>query len=815
MKRPSIVFCLALALLLPSLVAPVRPASARQQQTLAQTNTVTLRLSGLHAPVTVRRDERAIPYIEAADEDDLFFAQGYVTASDRLWQMDLTRRAARGELAEIFGKSVLDEDKLHRTYGFAQAAGTEVAQAAPQARALLDAYARGVNAFIDSRDAKSLPPEFQILQYRPRPWAPADSLLMVKMFAEALNTTWETDIMRAALVAHLPPEKRAALLPETSPLDVLVIGRDSANKKSSIRSLRPPPRSQGAETVAALRALAEARETARRSLERLGLYAPTRAASNNWVVSGARTASGKPLLANDPHLPPSAPSIWYMMHLSAPGLRVAGVTSPGLPGIVIGHNASIAWGFTNVGPDVQDLYIEKFDKEVSHKYMTPAGWREAEVRREEIKVRKGFAEATTETVPFEVTVTRNGPIIFEKNGNRYALRWTALDPKFNSAEGFHTLNRARNWKEFQAALGHYTGPMQNIVYADVEGHIGYYAAGRVPLRKSGDGSLPYDGATDAGQWTGYVPFDRLPHVYDPPSGVIVTANQRIVGNDYPYHLTHEWPAPYRARRIYDLLRAKQKLTADDFRAIQGDTYSIAGATFAREVSKAAREAGGPFAGDDKWRESLRLLGEWDGRVSADSRAAVLAATMRLAFRRLIFTAALGPELAKEYEWANSDTLVDHIITERPREWLPKEFKDYVELLRACQREARLTLTERLGADESQWTWGRFAQVRFPHPLASVPLIGQQFNVLPFPQNGSGGNLVTVNVGRSVSMRLIADPGDWDKTQQGITLGESGNPASPHWKDQLEDWRAVTPRPFPFTQTAIATATKETLVLAPK
>jgi penicillin G amidase len=770
----------------------------------------------LRERVTVRRDERGIPYIEAANETDLYFAQGYVTASDRLWQMDLVRRSARGELAEIFGKPALDEDKRHRIYGFAKVAEAEIASASPQALAILEAYARGVNAFIDSRDAKSWPLEFLVLQYTPRPWTPADSLLVIKTFAEALNTTWDADIMRAALAA-LPAAKREALLPETSPLDVLVVGSDRANRRRATTGTNARPSFNPASAAGTLRALAEIKETARRSLERLGLYSERLAASNNWVVNGTRTASGKPLLANDPHLPPSAPSIWYMTHLSAPGLRVAGVTAPGLPGITIGHNASIAWGFTNVGPDVQDLYIEKFDKANPRRYMTPAGWREAEVRREEIKVRKSFASTETETVMLDVTVTRNGPVIFEKQGVRYALRWTALDPKLNDAEGFQGLNRARNWKEFRDAISRYTGPMQNMVYADTEGHIGYWAAGHVPIRKSGDGSLPYDGATDAGEWMGYIPLDELPHVFDPPAGFIVTANQRIVGRDYPFHLTHEWPAPYRARRIHDLIKAKQKLTASDFRAIQGDTYSIPGHLFAREVVEtSARAAAGATAntGDDKWRETLRLLGEWDGHVAASSRPAALAATMRSAFSRRIFEAALGADLAKEYDWSNDDTLIDRIITERPRAWLPKQFKDYAELLRACHTEARQTLTERLGADEAQWTWGRFTEARFPHPLASAPLIGQRFLIPPFPQNGSGGNIITVNVGRHVSMRLIADPKDWDKTQQGIALGQSGDPSNAHWKDQLDDWRAVTPRAFPFTNAAVASAARETLILAP-
>lgn len=812
MKRPLTVLCLILTLTLSGLMSPTARVAA-EQTSAAQAKQETISLKGLRERVTIRRDERGIPYIEAANETDLYFAQGYVVASDRLWQMELARRTARGELSEIFGSLALEQDKIHRTYGFARIAEAEVAAIPATERALLEAYASGVNAYIDSRDAKSLPPEFQILQLKPAHWTPADSVLVLKLFYEVLTDPWQTDIMRAALNS-LPAAKRDALLVETSPLDVLVVGLDRGKKNAAT----PRPLSMRASRRSsreALRELAEMSERRALALERLGLSDLDRMASNNWVVSGKRTASGKPLLANDPHLPPSAPSIWYMMQLSAPGLRVAGVTAAGLPGIVIGHNDSIAWGFTNVGPDISDLYIEKFDKENPRRYMTPSGWREAEVRREEIKVRKSFTSVETEIVPLDVTVTRHGPIVFEKDAIRYALRWTALDPKLLNLSGFSAINRARNWKEFQDALSHYTAPMQNMVYADIDGHIGYYAAGRVPIRKSGDGSTPYDGTTDAGEWTGYIPFAELPHLFDPPSGIIVTANQRIVGMDYPFFLTHHWAAPYRARRIYELLKDRQKLTAADFRAIQGDTYSIAAALTAREVVKAGREKNAPAGGDtEKWLETVKLLEGWDGRMEADSRAALLASQIRAAFRRRIFQAALGAELAKDYSWGNSDTLIDRILTERPGEWLPKEFKEYAELLRACERDAREAISKRLDADESQWTWGRFTQVAFPHPLARAPLIGLQFNIPPFPQNGAGGNVPTVNVGRGVSMRFIADTSDWDKTQQGITLGESGDPSSPHWKDQLADWRAVTPRPFPFTAPAVTKATQETLVLAP-
>lgn len=792
----------------------------------AQQSTNQVSISGLRQSVTVRRDDRGIPYIEAANDEDLYFAQGYVTASDRLWQMDLMRRNVRGELAEIFGQNALAEDKRHRTLGLGRVVDETARTLPPNLKLAMDAYAKGVNAFIDSLDDKTTPVEFRILQYKPRHWTPADSLAVGKLLAEYLSTTWQLDIMRGSL-AGLPKEKREALLPERSPLDVLVVGTDNAQtaRERNVALLAatalPDPSAK-----AVLSELASTIAAQQESSQFLG-FAPldleTLQASNNWVVSGKHTVTGKPLLANDPHIPASAPGIWYQTELTAPGMHVAGVTFPGAPGIVIGHNERIAWGATNLGPDVQDVYLEKFDKENPNRYQTPTGWREAEIRHEQIKVRKNVIDPSSiETQTLDVTVTRHGPIVLEKDGNRYALQWTALNPVTLESAGLFDANRARNWKEFTVALSRYSGPTQNFVYADVDGHIGYYGAGRIPIRKSGDGSVPYDGATDAGDWTSIIPFAKLPHAYDPPSGLIVTANQRVVGQSYPYFLSHNWAQPYRARRIHDLLSAKPKLSTDDFRRIQGDVYSIGNANFARaaakilkSVSEPGAAATGSSAPDAKLKQLISDFESWDGMMSAESRLAPVVSQTRAAFRQRILNAALGPDLAKTYAWGQSDILMDRIITEQPKDWLPKEFSSYAELLRASYDDARQALTKSLGADESKWTWGDLVKARFTHPLAQAPLIGLQFTIAPFPQNGTGGAGATVNVGSAVSMRFIADPSAWDKTLNGIPLGQSGLPNTPHWKDQLDDWRRITPRALPFTKSAVESATKDTVVLTPK
>ena len=799
------------------LLVPVAP-QAVNAQTPAPTP-ASLQIAGLHDRVTIRRDERGVPYISAPNEADLYFAQGYITASDRLFQMDFLRRTVRGELAEVLGGLALSQDQRRRTLGYAGIIDATATRMSPEIRTALEAYANGVNAFIASRTDRDLPPEFLILQYKPRPWIPADSLAVGKLIYEVLSTTYQYDLLRASL-AQLPKAKRDALLPVKSSLDVLVVGKDRAKttRAKLTRSLPAP----SAEIMAKLQREMQDQQDLFRLAFNLGGslamgtnahgYEAIAEASNNWVVSGKRSATGKPLLANDPHLPAFAPGIWYMTQLTAPGLHVAGVTFPGAPGIVLGHNDQIAWGATNLNPDVQDLYLEKFDKENPKRYMTPTGWKDAEIRREEIKVRKGFTDASTETQTLDVTITRHGPIVVEQGGERYALSWPALDASAVELEGFFWINRARNWKEFTAALSQYRGPTQNFVYADVAGHIGYYGAGRIPIRKTGDGSVPYDGSTDEGEWIGFIPFDKLPHQFDPPSGMIVTANQRVVGDDYPYFLTDEWISPYRARRIFDLLSEKPKLNAADFRRILGDTYALAGTIFVRETLRTMKGQ----TMDDELRGALASFASWDGRLDPDSRAAPLVAQMRRAFRQRLLKAALGEELFKNFVWPNSDIFIDRIIQEQPREWLPGEFSSYAELLRASYTDARKTLAETLSADEASWTWGAMSQARFTHPLSSAPLIGLQFTIKPFPQGGTPFLLgATVNVGASVSMRLIADPSNWDKTQQGIALGQSGDPKNPHWSDQLADWRAVTPREFPFSEAAVAAATKQTLVLEPK
>ena len=755
----------------------------------------TVSVKGITDSVTVRRDARGIPYIEAGNDADLYFVQGYMTASDRLWQMDLMRRLPRGETAEIFGKTTLEEDKRWRRFGFSRIAEESLTHLSPDLRSALEAYARGVNAYIATLDDKTLPVEFRILQYRPREWTAADSVVIGKILADALSTTWRNDLMRAS-VQGIPKDKLADLINQVTPYDVVLFGKDAGREmRNAERGMRNLGQSHADGFLRSLTAANTDEEVRRRSLERVGFYAEELAASNNWVISGKRTADGKPMLANDPHLAPTAPGIWYLTHLTTPAMRVSGVTFPGVPGIVLGHNEHIAWGATNVGPDVQDLYLETFDAD--GKYKTPGGFAAPVIRKEEIKLRTTPLKTDTEIVTLDVTETRHGPIILEQDGKKYSLRWTARDPKNAEFAAFYILNRAKDWTEFKNALKTYSGATQNFVFADTKGNIGWYAAGRIPIRKTGDGSVPYDGTTDDGEWTGMIPFDELPNLYNPAEGFIVTANQRIVGTSYKYaQMNRDAASPWRARRIYDLLKANTKVTMDDVAAIQHDVYNIPLANLAKEI---VGQAGASA-------ETIALLKSWDGKMTPESRAALVTNEIRI---------CLANKVAEENKPAPAslirERVLDGAIRDRVARWLPRAYADYPAFMRACDQEAAATLAKRLGTDQSKWIWGTVSQSRFSHPLAIAPLVGGQFAT---PQVGIAGSGQTPNVASGVSMRHIASPGNWDATRHVIPLGESGDPKSPHFKDQFEAWRTGNSPVFPFTKSAVEGAAKVESVFQP-
>ena len=761
----------------------------------AQVSTHTLTVSGLKENVTVRRDGRSIPYIEAKNEADLYFAQGFATASDRLWQMDLLRRVAGGRTAELFGKLTLEEDKRWRRFGFKEIVQKSYENYPPAYRKILDDYARGVNAYIATLDKKTLPPEFQILQYAPEEWKPTDSLIIGAILSDGLSTTWQFDLLKSKF-AGLPKDVYEKLFLEKTPYDVLVVGKDSDKKQNT----KSKAQNRDLHLKDSLYQLAKRDEDLRKtSLERIGFYQEFNAASNNWVISGKRTLDGKAILANDPHLPLRVPNIWYLTNLLSPNGKVSGVTFPGVPGIVLGHNEFIAWGATNLGPDVQDLYVETFNDK--NEYKTANGWKPAKKRVEQIKVRTNLLKPETETIELEVSETENGVVILEQADKKYALKWTALDPKNDTFEAFYKLNYAKNWEDFKSALSSYGGATQNFVFADVKGNIGFHNAGAIPVRNSGRSDMPFDGAKNEGKWISQIPFAELPESYNPPEGFIVTANQRLAGDSYNYFLGNVWADPYRARRIYDLLKANNKQTVNDSEDIQRDIYNISFANFAREIIKTEGASA----------ETLNLLKGWDGKMSADSSAALLVSEMRSAFLRKILDAKIGADLAKEYSSSTMNSTIDWLAREQPADWLPKEFTNYKVLFTASELTAIENLTRKYGADRSNWVWGNERKINFVHPLSSAPLIGGNFKIASLLGYGSG---LSPNVGSSVSMRHITVPGDWDKTRHGISVGQSGDPKSPFYKDQIQSWSAGRTPDFPFSNQAIEKATKEIILMKP-
>jgi penicillin amidase len=751
----------------------------------------TIRVSGLGGRVEVLRDGHSIPHIRAHSLEDLLFAQGYVTAQDRLWQMDLSRRLAKGELAEIFGEPALKIDIENRTLGLRQACERAVSELDADSQRLLAAYARGVNAFMSTHQ-HPLPIEFLILRYQPRPWREVDSFAVAINMAKMLNTSWHEDLMRERVRAKVSPELYVDLFPDHSPLDHPVAEWPSKLRHHPGASAEFLPPEDLDPILAALLTVAES------DSQSPGM------GSNNWVVSGRHTVTGKPLLANDPHLGHGVPSIWYMIHLKAPGMDVSGVSLPGLPAVIIGHNERIAWGVTNSGPDVQDLYVETFNPRAPSQYLHNGQWVDAQVREEVIKVR-GHADHH-----LKVRVTRHGPIVSEEGHRDLALEWTALQPHAVSFP-FWEIDRAQNWQEFLTALRGFTGPMQNFVYADVDGNIGYYAAAWVPIRRGGDGTVPIDGSIDDFDWTGYISFEDLPHVYNAATGIIATANGRVVPDRYPYLITRSWESPYRTARIYQLLEAGGRFAVSDMLRIQSDIHDLYFEWLAKQVVSAAAQH--PPEGSDA-QFALGVLQSWDGEARADSPVPLICRVTGRALYARILKPKLGDDVSG-YSWPMSPVFIQNVIENRWSRWLPPGDSDFNATLVKSLEEGVRQIPSLVGsADHAAWRWGKTISLTFRHPLDSLPLLGRLLDAGPFPQAGTQTTVKQTTPSVGPSMRMVVDFGNLDGSVQNITLGESGQILSPYYLDQLEAWYHGRSFPMLFSDSAVERATIHRLVLEP-
>lgn len=756
-------------------------------------------VAGLSAPVAVTRDAHGVPTIEAANLEDLFLAQGYVTAQDRLWEMDMTRRFAAGDMAEVLGADWVKHDREQRILGLEARAEKALEELSPRDRSYLEAYARGVNDFI-AQQRDRLPLEFRVLRYTPRPWTPVDSLAIEANMVKELNHySAKVALEREKILAKLGPELTADLYPNLSWRD-----HPPGQDTEKMSRLAPVSPAAGEGSVPSLAGMAISQLELRPEL-----------GSNDWVVSGAHTASGKPLLSNDPHLGHQMPALWYEAHLTSGDFDVAGVTLPGTPTVVLGHNQRIAWGFTNIGPTVEDVFIENFNS--SGQYQTPQGWQEPQRRHEVIHV-KGRQD-----VSFDVLVTRHGPIITDLipgEKRMLALQWTLYTPN-SLALPFVDVDAAQNWDEFRQAFSTWVAPGQNVVYADVDGNIGYQATGRVPIRASGDGSLPVSGSDNAHEWTGYVPFEKLPSVFNPPSGILATANGRITPDKYPYSLSAEWGPPYRTERIYKVLEADKKFTSADMLSLQTDVYSAFDRFCAERFVYALDHVQGT---SPRMREARELMRKWDGRMLADSAAAAVEASAREELYRLLLEPKLGAATAdgnsdsglswKTYEWFMRPVWLENVLLYQPQRWLPPNLKDYNQLLAAAV-EAALQRPD-VPANLADWHWGELNPVEINHPIfGAIPILRRWAGPGRHPQAGDSYTVKAVGRHFGPSERTTVDLANLDDSTLNIVTGQSGNLFSPYYMDQWPAWFSGSTFRLPFSAQAVAAARAHQLVLQPE
>jgi penicillin amidase len=769
----------------------------------------TIEVDGLQAEVTVVRDQWGIPHIYASNSHDLFFAQGYVHAQDRFWQMEFWRRIGSGRLSEVLGESALGQDRFIRTVGWHRAAQRDLDQMDDEARSALEDYAAGVNAYVSTHQGR-LGLEFAVLgltgtQFEIEPWTPLDSVSWGKVMAWDLSGNREAELLRAHIADQLGTSVVDQLVPPYFDHYPVIVPN--------------PP------TEASLQTVPEV------AVETLALGHGEHLGSNNWVISGERSETGTPLLANDPHLGIQMPSIWYEIGLHCepvgPGCpyNVVGASFASTPGVIIGHNDRIAWGVTNLGPDVQDLFIERINPENPNQYAYRGEWRDMEIVREEIRV-----AGREDPVVLDVRLTHHGPIINDVAGGTeeawsfgwqpLTLSWTALQPG-TLVKSILLLDRAGDWEAFRKALSYWDVPSQNFVYADVEGNIGYQAPGRIPIRAAGDGTRPVPGWTGEYEWVDTIPFDDLPRAFNPAQGYIVTANNAVVEEDYAYLISQDWAPGYRACRICEMIEADATLSIEDLRKIQADNAPV----WAREVLPYVTALS---SDQPQLAEALDLLRAWDGHATRDSAGAALFEVFRL--RLIDATAAdeLGEDLLTDARPEVRNALLN-LLPDPASVWFDDvttpETETRDDILLVALEEAVHDLSEMQGAKMGKWRWGDLHTASFENQSlgqCGIRPVESLFNRGPFPVDGT---LATVNQGdyslsdpytvRSIaSYRQIVDLGDLSRSVSMHTTGQSGHPFHRHYDDMIAPWRDVEHHPMLWAREDVEANAEATLVLTP-
>ncbi|WP_203337326.1 penicillin acylase family protein [Nocardioides limicola] len=811
-----------------------------------------VQVPGLDAAVHVIRDAHGIPTLIGDSQTDLLRAQGYVHAQERFFEMDVRRHVTAGRLAELFGEAAVETDTFVRTLGWRRVAERELALLTPATRAALEAYADGVNAWLDTHDGADLGVQYTLLrltglEYHPEPWTPVDSLAWLKAMAWDLRANLEEEIDRALIAAEIGPgfvdqlhpayefDRRAPIVEEGAVIDGAF--EPLASEAGTRRPTRAP---YTADQVAAL---SRVRDALHATPEFLGAGSGRRGdgiGSNSWVISAEHSATGAALLANDPHLGVSMPGIWMQMGLQCRTvdedcpLHVSGFTFAGLPGVVIGHNADIAWGFTNLGADVTDLYLERVEGD---QWLYDGEWLDLEIREETIRVHGG------DDVTIRVRETSHGPLLSDAadryadfgadvldpetsgSGEQYgvSLAWTALEPA-PTADAIMALNTASDFAEFRRAARLFAVPAQNLIYADVDGNIGYQAPGRIPIRKSGnDGRMPAAGWQSENDWTpDVIGFDAMPWAYNPESGFIVTANQAVIGPDYVEHLTDDWDRGYRSQRIRNLIESGVRFSIDDLAAMQTDDFHPFAPVLVPHLLD-IRLPGGYYAAGQE------LLADWDFRQPADSAAAAYFNAVWSNLLELVFGDRL-PEGQQPDGGQRWFAVMERLLGEPANAWWDDpETVDHIEtrdeVLAEALRLARDELTRRLSVDPAEWQWGRLHRLELQDSTlgsSGNPVAEWLLNRGPFWAAG-GTSLVNATswnaaesyrVTAAPSMRMVVAPGDWDSSRWINLTGVSGHPASPHYDDQIDLWLAGETLPWPFTAEAVHEAAAAELRLLP-
>lgn len=736
------------------------------------------RLAGLAAPVEVLRDRYGVPHLFATSIPDLVRATGYVHAQDRYFQMELGRRLANGTMAEVLGAGLLPIDRRVRLLGLAHAARAELESMDPDAREIMVAYADGVNAYREEY-LGHLPPEFQILDLEPEPWKPMDSLAIGKWMSYLLSSNGSIELLRANLSEKL--------------------GVEAAY---SLTGLPPPPVDRPAWV-----------------LPQGDPFSPLRIgnpASNAWVVSGSRTASGKPLLASDPHLPLPIPSLWYEIHLAAGELNVAGASLPGVPFVLIGHNDRIAWGVTASYADVQDHYVERLNPDNPLQYAVGDQWEDVEVFEETIPV------AGASPITLQTHRTRHGVVVSDepREGRVLALRWDGLWSG-DMTRGFLLLNQAGDWPEFTESLRWLGGFPLIFVYADVEGNIGWYPSGEIPIRSDFDGSAPVEGSSGAFEWQGYVAHESKPFALNPEDGCIVSANQNMLGATSPYLFGRDQLAPFRAERILALLTTARPLSVSDFERIQADRYDGSSERILRHLMSLTPDS-------DETRAAHSLLRGWDGQMGSGPAPAIYQAFYFKVHENTLKD-DLGEEIYTDFlEFVEMGYPggVTGIIDDPTSTWWDEGATPGVEdrnaIFKRSLSDAVDLLAERQGGRTEGWDWASLHAAVFEHPLGSRPPWSWFFNRGPVPFGGSGFTIANARVSLTqpfrvatgTSFRMVVDLGDLSASTATVTTGASGHPLSTHYFDQNKDWLEATNHPVLFDRSRIEAALEGRLTLTP-